>query len=119
MAFMPFATTIGTFFGATGATAGIVGGTIEAAALLTTATVVESQQAMKEQKKAMTDLMASQPVSPISEVSEEKQKTAAEDTVTAQRRMLLLSGGETDVTGGKAELKSSSLSSKVLLGATQ
>ncbi len=77
----------------------------------------EGAQAAKENKKAMEELKASTVPSPISETAVDEQKSKAEDTITQQRRTLLASGGETNITGGSANILGSNVASKTLLGA--
>ena len=73
----------------------------------------ESYEAQKEQKKAMSDLMSNKPASPLD--TQQDQNKAAEEAINRQRKMMLLTGGETNVTGGKGILSAGNVMSKTLL----
>lgn len=87
------------------ATAAVAGGA---------AMAVESQTASK---KATENAMRDQQALMAQEKADEANAaTKAQDALTAQRRTLLASGGQTDVTGGTAGIMSGQVQAKTLLG---
>ena len=73
----------------------------------------EMYDAQKDSKKAMKDLMENKPASPLD--TQADQAKAAEEAINRQRRIMLLTGGETNVTGGKGILSAGNVMSKTLL----
>lgn len=87
------------------------------AAAAVTAGTVESVQAQTASKKAAANAERDQQALMAQEKADEAAAAGkADEALTAQRRTLLASGGQTDVTGGTAGIVSGQTQAKTLLG---
>ena len=98
MAFLPFAATIGGWVGASGSSAALVGGIVEAATIATVAATTMTVSSLAEQAKLSKEAPSMASFGPTPDVV--KAEDTAKQEQIAQRRAILGAGGVTDYSSG-------------------